>query len=79
LRSGFDRCRTSTCIRARCTPALDQLEQRGLIEAEWAPSENNRPANYYMLTSVGREALKGETAAWERLSSAISSIVKPVS
>jgi PadR family transcriptional regulator, regulatory protein PadR len=59
-------------------PALHKLEQRGLIEAEWAASENNRRAKYYRLTSVGRKAMRVETAEWERLSSAISLIVKPL-
>jgi PadR family transcriptional regulator, regulatory protein PadR len=59
-------------------PALHKLEQQGWIEAEWAPSENNRRAKYYTLTSAGRKALKAETAEWERLSSAISLVVKPV-
>jgi len=58
-------------------PALHKLEQQGWIEAEWAPSENNRRAKYYKLTPAGRKALKAETAEWERLSSAISLIVKP--
>jgi transcriptional regulator len=58
-------------------PALHKLEQQGWIEAEWAPSENNRRAKYYRLTAAGRKALKAETAEWERLSSAISLIVKP--
>jgi PadR family transcriptional regulator len=59
-------------------PALHKLEQQGWIEAEWAPSENNRRAKYYKLTPAGRKALKAETAEWERLSAAISMIVKPV-
>ena len=58
-------------------PALHKLEQQGWIEAEWAASENNRRAKYYKLTPAGRKALKTETAEWERLSSAISLIVKP--
>jgi PadR family transcriptional regulator, regulatory protein PadR len=58
-------------------PALHKLEQQGWIEAEWAPSENNRRAKYYRLTRAGRKALKAETAEWDRLSSAISLIVKP--
>jgi PadR family transcriptional regulator PadR len=58
-------------------PALHKLEQQGWIEAEWAPSENNRRAKYYKLTSAGRKGLKAEAAEWERLSSAISLIVKP--
>jgi PadR family transcriptional regulator len=58
-------------------PALHKLEQHGWIEAEWAPSENNRRAKYYRLTTAGRKALKTETAQWERLSAAISLVVRP--
>jgi len=58
-------------------PALHKLEQQGWIEAEWAPSENNRRAKYYRLTAAGRTALKAETAQWKRLSTAISLVVKP--
>ena len=58
-------------------PALHKLEQQGGIEAEWGLSENNRRAKYYRLTRAGRRALKSETAQWERLSTAISLLVKP--
>jgi transcriptional regulator len=58
-------------------PALHKLEQQGWIEAEWALSENNRRAKYYKLTAAGRRALKFETTQWERLSAAISLVVKP--
>ena len=58
-------------------PALHKLEQQGWIEAEWAPSDNNRRAKYYKLTKDGRKALKRETAQWERLSAAISLVVRP--
>jgi len=58
-------------------PSLHKLEQQGWVEAEWGPSENNRRAKYYKLTAAGRKALKAETAQWERLSSAISLVVKP--
>ena len=58
-------------------PALHKLEQQGWIEAEWRVSEKNRRAKYYKLTAAGRKALKVETAQWERLSAAISLIVKP--
>ena len=59
-------------------PALHKLEQQGWIEAEWRDSENNRRAKYYTLTREGRRALKQEAAQWERLSAAISLIVKNV-
>ena len=59
-------------------PCLHKLEQNGWIQAEWAPSENNRRAKYYTLTSAGRKALAQEAAQWERLSGAISLIVRTV-
>ena len=57
-------------------PALHKLEQQGWIEAEWKISETNRRAKYYTLTAAGRKALTEEAANWERLSAAISSIIR---
>src|SRR5713101_8533481 len=57
-------------------PALHKLEQQGWISAEWKPSENNRRSKFYSLTRIGRKALEKETANWERLSSAISHVVR---
>jgi PadR family transcriptional regulator, regulatory protein PadR len=57
-------------------PALHKMQQQGWIQAEWKNSENNRRAKYYSLTKAGRKALAKEAAQWERLSSAISLIVR---
>jgi PadR family transcriptional regulator, regulatory protein PadR len=57
-------------------PSLHKLEQHGWIAAEWAPSENNRRAKYYRLTRAGRRVLDREAAQWERLSDAITHIVR---
>ena len=57
-------------------PCLHKLEQNGWVSAEWAMSENNRRAKYYTLTRSGRKFLEQETAQWERLSGAISLIVR---
>ena len=57
-------------------PALHKLEQEGWIKAEWAPSENNRRAKYYSLTRTGRKELEKEAANWNRLSAAITQVVK---
>ena len=57
-------------------PALHKLEQEGWITSEWRPSENNRRAKFYSLTRLGRRALERETEQWERLSGAISMIVR---
>ena len=57
-------------------PALHKLEQEGWITAEWRPSENNRRAKFYSLTRPGRKQLEREAANWERLSGAITQVVK---
>jgi transcriptional regulator len=56
-------------------PALYRLEDRGLLATEWGTSENNRRAKFYSLTRLGRKELESEKANWQRLSSAISSLV----
>ena len=58
-------------------PALQRLERRGLVTAEWGTSENNRRARYYRLTTAGRRQLTAETSKWERLSKAIARILNP--
>src|SRR5215471_16064531 len=57
-------------------PALHKLEHRGCIRAQWKASENNRRAKFYSLTQLGRKQLERETANWNRVSSAITGIVK---
>jgi PadR family transcriptional regulator len=57
-------------------PALHKLEQEGWITATWKPTENNRRAKFYELTRAGRKELERETANWQRLSSAITGVVK---
>jgi PadR family transcriptional regulator, regulatory protein PadR len=57
-------------------PALHKLENQGWITAEWKRTEHNRRAKFYSLTRPGRRQLEKETANWERLSAAISSLVR---
>lgn len=59
-------------------PALHKLEHNGWITSEWSVSENGRRAKYYTLTRAGRKFLEREAAHWERLSAAISRIVRAV-
>jgi PadR family transcriptional regulator PadR len=59
-------------------PALHKLERQGWIKSEWKTTETNRRAKYYALTRTGRKAVADETANWERLSAAISGIVRTV-
>jgi PadR family transcriptional regulator, regulatory protein PadR len=56
-------------------PALYRLENRGLIKASWALTENGRRAKYYKLTATGRRQLVAETHSWDQLSGAIAKIM----
>jgi transcriptional regulator len=58
-------------------PALQRLERRGWIEAEWGTSESNRRARFYRLTRAGRKQLSAGTKQWHRLSGAIARILGP--
>jgi PadR family transcriptional regulator PadR len=57
-------------------PALHKLEQQGWIRAEWKPTENNRRAKFYSLTRLGRRQLEEKAADWERISAAISGVLR---
>ncbi len=57
-------------------PALHKLEQEGWITAEWKVTDHGRRAKFYALTRPGRRALEREATNWERLSSAISRVVR---
>lgn len=58
-------------------PALQRLEARGWIRAEWGTSDNNRKARFYELTRTGRKQLVAATEQWRRLSTAIGRILGP--
>ena len=57
-------------------PALHRLERRGWIAAEWGASDSNRKAKYYELTRAGRKQLEQEARAWDKLTAAVSLILK---
>jgi PadR family transcriptional regulator, regulatory protein PadR len=57
-------------------PALQRLERQGWITADWGVSENNRKARFYRLTAAGRKRLAQERADWDRLSAAISLVMR---
>lgn len=57
-------------------PALHKLEQQGWIQSEWKPTENNRRAKFYSLTRLGKRHLEREAANWERISTAISDVMR---
>src|ERR1041384_6194175 len=57
-------------------PALRRLEKRGWLRASWGEAETGREAKFYSLTRVGRKQLDAETANWDRLSDAVTLILR---
>jgi PadR family transcriptional regulator PadR len=57
-------------------PALHRLEERGWVDAEWKDTATGREAKFYKLTRVGRKQLDTEVVNWERLSDAVSLILR---
>jgi PadR family transcriptional regulator PadR len=57
-------------------PALHRLEKRGWLRAEWATSDTGREARFYTLTRRGRKELEEQSENWERLSVAVSGILR---
>jgi len=55
--------------------ALQRLEDKEWISAEWGVSENNRKARFYRLTEKGRAQLVEKTSEWERLTRAMGMVL----
>ena len=55
--------------------ALQRLEARKFISAEWLVTENSRRARYYSLTSAGRAHLRAESGRVTRYAEALVSIL----
>jgi PadR family transcriptional regulator PadR len=56
-------------------PALQRLEARKWISAEWGVSANNRKARFYTLTAKGRMRLTRETSRWRKVAAAMARIL----
>ena len=55
--------------------ALQRLEERGFVQAEWGVTENNRKARYYSVTEHGRGHLAEETDKLVRYSETVTGIL----
>ena len=58
-------------------PALQRLEARGWIDAEWGTSDSNRRARFYTLTRAGRAQLAAEAGQWRRFAAAVARVLGP--
>jgi len=58
-------------------PALQRLEDRGWIRAEWGTSDNNRRARFYELTKEGSKQFAHERRQWQRLVEVVRLVLGP--
>lgn len=58
-------------------PALQRLEGKKWIKAEWGTSDNNRRARFYTLTKTGKAELQREASQWRRLVTAMGRVMGP--
>jgi transcriptional regulator len=56
--------------------ALQRLEKKGALAAEWRVTENNRRARFYRLTTKGRRILGEETDSWRQYASAVEWVLR---
>jgi transcriptional regulator len=56
-------------------PALYRLEERGLVKAEWALSDEGRRAKFYRLTASGRARIATERREWRRFVVAVEQVL----
>lgn len=55
--------------------ALYRMEKRGLVEAEWGVTEQNRRARYYRITVAGLAHLEEQTAWWLRYAETVTDLL----
>jgi transcriptional regulator len=55
--------------------ALQRMEGRGWLSAEWGVSDNNRRARYYKLTTSGRQRFRTEAETWTQYTKSVSAIL----
>jgi PadR family transcriptional regulator PadR len=58
-------------------PALLRLEQQGLAEPNWGPSDSGPRRKYYAITEAGQEALESQAAEWHRFRDGVDSLLVP--
>lgn len=57
-------------------PALHRMEKKGLIDAEWGLSDNNRKAKFYRLTVAGRAELRARSQGWDHFANAVTKALR---
>ena len=58
-------------------PALQRMQVKGYISAEWGVSENKRRARFYRLSPKGQQQLDREVESFDRVMEAIAHVMLP--
>ncbi len=57
-------------------PALQRMLVKGWVTAEWGQSDNNRRARFYSLTTAGLKQLSTEISEFEKVTRAITRVIR---
>jgi len=55
--------------------ALQRLETKDWVRAEWGVSENNRRAKFYQITKAGQKQLASEVTQWAQATEIVARFV----
>ena len=56
-------------------PALQRLEEKGLVKSRWQQTTKRQRRKYYQITETGRQFLASRLDEWRDLSTAVSMLV----
>jgi PadR family transcriptional regulator PadR len=59
-------------------PALHRLEKSGFVSGKWQKLSNGQERRYYGITEKGHNALSERMAIWHDFSTAVNSIMQPM-
>ena len=57
-------------------PALHRLELSADVRSEMKPSENNRRARVYTITTAGRRRLEAEKSSWQQFAQSMRRVLE---
>lgn len=58
-------------------PALQRMLKSGWVSADWGLSARNRKVRIYTITATGRQQLRTEVSAFEKMMAGIAKVMQP--
>jgi PadR family transcriptional regulator PadR len=75
----LERLGLGTLKGSQLYPALNQLEDAGLVSTEWRPGVGGPGRKFYRLTDAGWSAFAQQAAAWHEFAAAVDELVESAS